>query len=711
MTKLAARRHFLKQAGGAAALAFFPSITKALAIPAERRTGTIEDVKHVVILMQENRSFDHYFGTMRGVRGFGDRHTVPLEGGRAVWQQSDGEKIVTPFPLDTRNTSALRMPMTPHSFPDAQAAWSQGKFGRWAKYKTAISMGHYRRADIPFQFALAEAFTICDGYFCSIQGGTDPNRIVLFSGSNYDPRLRAEGRNCTDKEGEPVNQRCWVSGRHPDPGYIFKGSDFEWPTIPDILEQAGIDWRIWQDPNDNYSGLMHGGLAFRSFRRAQPGSAVFERGMTHHSLEALKRAVVADKLPQVSWVLPPADWSEHPYPSSSLQGAEFTAKVLGALTANPKVWAKTVLFLTFDENDGQFDHVPPPAPPSYDAEGVLAGGATLNLSGYYFDDHDNAYRDIEDEAGGPLRPWGLGPRVPMYVISPWSRGGWVNSQVFDHTSIGQFLERRFGIVIPAISPWHRAVCGDLTSAFDFHTPNVNLLPALPQVAHSTTTIRRILKRPPITPPVKAKALFQEAGVRRSRALPYRLEVLATVDRSAEKLTLRFVNTGSAGAVFHVYDRLHLTRIPRRYTVEAAMSYDDTWGGNNGVYDLLVLGPNGFVRALAGRFDGAIQPEIAVDIDSEARCLLLRMNNPAGPALDVKVHNLYGSKGKSVSRLRLPYSKTVQRKIATSTSGGWYDVAVSCGGFLRHFAGRIENGKDSISDPAMHTQSAGKRAKS
>ena len=187
---MSSRRDFLRlsaQAGAAVGLAgaFPAAIRNALAIPAAARTGTIKDVKHVVILMQENRSFDHYFGTLRGVRGFGDRHTVPLPNGRSIWQQSNGEREIPPFHLDTKTTSALRVPGTPHSFADAQAAWNQGRFGFWPKFKTDYSMGYYRREDIPFQFALAEAFTICDAYHCSITTGTDPNRIVFFSGSNF----------------------------------------------------------------------------------------------------------------------------------------------------------------------------------------------------------------------------------------------------------------------------------------------------------------------------------------------------------------------------------------------------------------------------------------------------------------------------------------------------------------------------------------------
>jgi len=257
------------------------------------------------------------------VRGFGDRHPVPLACGKPVWHQSDGRREIPPFRLDTRNTGALRTPGTPHTFADAQAAWNQGRFGFWPQIKTPMSMGYYRREDIPFQFALAEAFTICDAHHCSLTTGTDPNRIVIWSGSNADPERRRRGENCTAADAEVNNLRCWIKGGAPSaPGYVYQGSAFTWPSLPDILERAGISWRIYQDPNDNWDRLMHGALAFESFRSAKPGEPIHEKGMTHQSLEQLAQDVSAGTLPQVSWILPSMLQSEHPSPSSSLQGAE-----------------------------------------------------------------------------------------------------------------------------------------------------------------------------------------------------------------------------------------------------------------------------------------------------------------------------------------------------------------------------------------------------
>src|SRR5262249_44442437 len=165
------------------------------------------------------------------------------------------------------------------------------------------------------------------------------------------------------------------------------------------------------------------------------------------------------------------------------------------------------------------------------------------------------------------KPYGLGPRVPMYVISPWSKGGWVSSQVFDHTSVIRFLERRFGVEEPNITAWRRAVCGDLTSAFNFADPdNHTFLEDFPETTELANRARALPAT--TTPPTAAMPTWpeQEDGVRPSRALPYELHIHAEVHRTP-RIDLRFANTGKAAAVFHVYDKKHLDRVPRRFTVE------------------------------------------------------------------------------------------------------------------------------------------------
>jgi phospholipase C len=679
------------------------SIQRALALPAAQVTGTIKDVQHVVILMQENRSFDHYFGTLRGVRGFGDRHPIPVAGGKTVWNQSDGHKEIPPFHLNTETSNALLVPSTPHSYADAQAAWNQGKIDQWPRFKSAYAMGHYRREDIPFQFALAEAFTICDAYHCSVTSGTDPNRVVFWSGSSCDPVLRARGVNSTETESEPNNLRCWIKGALPTPGYTYAGNDLRWPTIPDVLEKAGVSWRIYQDPNDNWTGAMHGGLAFESFRNCKPGSALFEKGMSPWSLRQLAEHVQAGTLPQVSWILPPKDWSEHPGSSTPIQGAEFTARVLDALTANPEVWARTVFFQTFDENDGQFDHAPPPAPPSYNRDGSLAGKSTLDLAGHYFSDPQGKAVLKEDAITGTVRPFGMGPRVPMYVVSPWSKGGWVNSQVFDHTSVGQFLETRFGVTIPGISAWHRAVSGDLTSTFDFVAPNDRVFPKLPEVKDSVAVVMAHVHRRPVNPLTAPQSMEQEKGARPSRPLPYMLDVQARCEPGQGRLALEFRNTGRAGAVFHVYDRLHLDRIPHRYTVEAGKTIADAWAlaADAGAYDLWVYGPNGFVREFKGVVAAAAraQPEIEVVYEPKKRALAVTLVNGGAAACSLSIrHNQYRAAA-AVDVAVGPHGRAV-RRWALADSFDWYDLTVSGEGFERRLAGRLETGAAGVSDPAI-----------
>ena len=696
------RREFLRimgvsAAAGAAANTFPSAIAEALQTPAANETGTIRDVKHVVILMQENRSFDHYFGTLRGVRGFGDRHTVPMESGKPVWFQSDGQKDIPPFHLDTKTTDAIAHPGTPHSFSDSQAAWNQGKFGYWPKYKNPYSMGYFKREDVPFQFALAEAFTICDAYHCSITTGTDPNRIVFWSGSNHDPDLRARGINGTEADSEPNNLRCWIEGALPEPGYTYQGSALPWQTIPDVLEDAGVSWRIYQNTNDNWTGAMHGGLAFKSFREAQPGSPLYEKGMTDYSLERFAADVQAGTLPEVSWILPPKNWSEHPSASTPLQGAEYTSRILQALTSNPEVWSRTVFFQMFDENDGLFDHLPPAAPPSYTADGELAGKSTIDLKGFYFSDPEKRLLDDSDTISGSVRPWGLGVRVPLYVVSPWSRGGWVNSQVADHTSVGMFLEQRFGLTVPAISPWHRAVCSDLTSCFDFKTPNEPVFPDLPSAEGSQKAVLAQIHRKRIEPPAEPQSLSQEPGSRPSRALPYALDVMASANPDA--ISLKFANTGKAGAVFHVYDKLHLDRIPRRYTVEAGKAISDVWDleANDGQYDLWVLGPNGFLRTFRG--DASKEIETSARMTLRTGIVTLFMKNTGRTKQELSIDaGVYD--GSEPVRVTVGAGRTLKREFDTSASNAWYDITVTAEGFERRLAGRIETGRDGFSDPAM-----------
>ena len=325
-------RRSLLSAGAALAgsAALPPAIARAAAIAPDRRTGTIRDVEHVVILMQENRGFDHYFGTMCGVRGFGDRFPMPVASDgepRTVWQQLDrkaegGPRLIAPFHLDTdRQFALMRMEGTPHTWPDAQAAWDEGRMAHWPEAKHQRAMGHYGRADLPFQFALAEAFTLCDAYHCSVQTGTNTNRLFLWTGTN-DPLGLAGGPAIGNSHDSFVE-----NGGAADP--------YRWTTVPERMQAAGIDWRIYQDMADNFTdNPLVGFHAYREAYHGRGDSELKDRALTTRGLDVLKADVLAGRLPQVSYVIATAAGSEHPNPSSPAQGAAYTAELLDALKQN-----------------------------------------------------------------------------------------------------------------------------------------------------------------------------------------------------------------------------------------------------------------------------------------------------------------------------------------------------------------------------------------
>lgn len=709
------RRDFLRGAAAAAGagltLAMFPpAIRKALAITAQRRTGTIQDVEHIVVLMQENRSFDHYFGTLRGVRGFGDRFPIPVPDapaieGKTVWHQATGASeppAIAPFALNTAQTFAhMRVSGTPHTWPNAQLAWGEGMLNQWPVHKLQHAMGYFTQEDIPFQFALAEAFTLCDAYHCSFHGGTNPNRMFLWTGTN-DPLQLGHGPVITNDYDNLEND--------PEGGYTFL-------TYSERLEKAGISWQIYQNMADNFTDNPLAG--FRSYRDAVSGrsgalQALKTRGLSTRDLDQLREDVLAHKLPQVSWIVATAEGSEHPGPSSPAQGADYTARVLDALTADPEVWSRTVLFVNFDENDGFFDHVPPPAVPSYEvwntdaSKRVLAGASTVSTLGEY---HEFLAPDV-DEEGKALqhRPYGLGPRVPMYVISPWSKGGWVNSEVFDHTSVIRFMEKRFGVKEPNISAWRRAVCGDLTSAFDFDdVDGGTFVEDLPDTIDLADRARALAST--TTPPTPSNLVLpaQELGARPSRALGYDLQVSSRVDVNGGLVQLLFANRGQLAAVFHVYDRRDLSRLPRRYTVEAGKHLWGAWAADaaHGDYDLWVLGPNGFHRHFTGDLKalerrGAPQPEIQVGNHASTGDLYVRLLNRGRSTCSFTVRaNAYFRSAEW--KVRVAPQTQSEHDWSLRQSAHWYDFTVTVAelrGFSRRFAGRVETGRPSFSDPAM-----------
>lgn len=709
------RRSFLKAiAGSAAATAalssFPPVLRKALAIPAHRANGSIQDVEHIVILMQENRSFDHYFGTMSGVRGFGDRFPIPVKDapgieGKNVWYQLNdvdpaNTHVVAPFHLDTKQDfNVMRVSGTPHTWPNAYNAWSDGQIRNWPTYKNDHALGYFTEADIPFQFAMANAFTLCDAYHCAFHGGTNPNRLFLWTGWN-DPLQIGKGPALYNDYDNLEND--------PDGGYT-------WVTYCERLEDAGIQWQIYQNMEDNFTDNPVAG--FRTFRdavakKAGANAALLEKGLSTRDLDLLKEDVLNGTLPQVSWIVATAEGSEHPGPSSPAQGADYTARVLEALTANPDVWSKTVLIVNFDENDGFFDHVPPPAAPSYvtfDADptkAVFAGATTVDSKGEY-----NEFLpagSAEEENLLLHKNYGPGPRVPLYILSPWTKGGWVNSECFDHTSVIRFVEKRFGVKEPNITAHRRAVCGDLTSAFDFDSPNDAAFPEFPETQDAAARAHELTET--TTPAIPAPELpTQLTGTRPSRALPYLLHVRDTVSPEAGQIALRFLHVGRrAAAVFHVYDRLHLDRLPRRYVVEPGKELSGVWNtlDDEGDYDLWVLGPNGFHRHFTGN-SGAIVaqyapiPELTLHYDVVRGNLYASFRNlGAGEAKLTVTPNAYDFDARNIV---LPAGGEATQSWSLSRSGHWYDFTLRVAGldgYTRRFAGRVETGRDSVSDPAL-----------
>ncbi|EUC12203.1 phosphocholine-specific phospholipase C [Paraburkholderia hospita] len=664
------RRNFLRIAAGAlaasAVTALMPRmIRKALATRAHRITGTIDDVDHIVIFTQENRSFDHYFGMLRGVRGFNDRMAIALPNGDLIWKQPTDTGYILPFHADTTVTRATCARAPSMNYPVDIAMWDHGLCDEWNKVRFAgLGMSYFSRSDLPFYYALADAFTVCDQYYASTLTQTNPNRLHLFSGSSG---LSAGFLPALDNV-EPV-------------------AGFTWPTVAETLETAGVRWRVYQQADNFDDNAL---ALFRNFRSASASSALYRNGMARVDdvVRAFAADVAAGALPQVSWIIAPAALSEHAnyHPQA---GEDLTARLLAALFANPEVWSRTVFLLNYDEQGGFFDHEPPPTPPASDAE----GRSTIATTGEIFE-------------GLPL---GLGFRVPMTVISPWSKGGYVCSEVFDHTSIIRFIERRFGVHCPNISPWRRAICGDLTSAFDFRTRETTwpLLPATSTYVSDANRQCNTLPEP--TVPTVQSLPKQERGIRASRALPYEIHVNARVDAVSGTLWLEMINAGPAGVALSSYDLAIGTNRPRRYALASCTRLSERCGHVPPAatrYHLSVHGPNGFLRLFAGdvasvRDLAHANPEIRASNDRKNNALCLTLINRGNAVCEFSVSsNAY--RADSPVKFSVRAGHTVDTLWSVSASGNWYDLSVTVDvqpAFLRRLAGRMENGYDLISDPA------------
>ncbi|MGA7318304.1 MAG: phospholipase C, phosphocholine-specific [Silvibacterium sp.] len=765
------RREFLQLLGITTVTgALNTNIAKALAIPANNRTGTIRDVEHIVILMQENRPFDHQFGTLRGVRGYSDPRAVkinlPLQSGTGSTQvpvflqpagaanvaagfgvppnsgnlggPSDGVPVIPPFRVDPESVSPglttlglTYLPGTDHSWAGTHAGWNQGQYDSWPATKGPIAMSYMTRDDIPYHYALADAFTIGDAYYCSIMGPTNPNRCYLWTGCVGNVNYLGSGG--TDGLGAgPVT----ANGLSPNNAY------FVWETFPEVLQAAGVSWKIYQDiagvpfapdfgdgTGNSFAGNFTDNslLYFKQYESSAPGTPLFDNACTGTEIinsipssgapssawlawqeqlfAQFRNDVQGGKLPQVSWIVGPAGYTEHAdWPID--YGAWYISQIFDILVSNPEVFSKTVFIINYDEADGSFDHLVPPTPPP-----TPAGGASTV--------------SIENEivtTSTPNGPIGLGTRVSFLAISPWSKGGYVNSQVFDATSVIQFIEERFGVHERNISPWRRAVAGDLTSVFNFRDPNHvstglpstdGFLPPVDELAGGDTTTFI-----PTQDGVIIGVPKQEKGIRPARALPYELDVHASV--GASTIVLTFSNTGRATVVFQVRSGNAADPV-RNYTVEPGKKLADTWNVASS-YNLSVYGPNGFVRY----FNGSIGSRAAVldvrsrykigdhgwddrdwgngngdDHGSERGAIIgWKITNVAGTRVEVSVLDAYTG---DVSTRLLHPRETFEDELSLDKLHNWYDLIVTVAEdptFKYRLAGHVETGRDSFSDPAL-----------
>ncbi len=687
--------------------------------------GDIRDIKHVVVLTQENRSFDHYFGSLKGVRGFGDRSTITLPGGLSVFQQPTtvpGTPVTTtqyPWHLSDAPVSAYPVGHQPpnsgvgaqgyggtsHSWDDQHGAWFGGLMNGWVFAKGGLTtLGYLNRSDIPFHYALADTYTVGDAYHCSVLSATGPNRTYLWSGT-------------VDAQQKFSTYTAYNGGDE-------LGRNLLWPTYAETLQKAGVSWHVYQCA-DNYgdNGLEY----FKTFAQydptqggtAAPGNVFYDNGVKNvpepvtgvtanadNLANAIRADVVAGTLPQVSWVVTNQAFSEHPDGAPN-DGAYYIHEVLKALNADPDVFNSTLVIIDYDENDGQFDHVPPPVPaPGENDEFYLETNGSLAQFGLT-----------------RAMPVGLGFRVPLILISPWTRGGFVTSEVSDHTSVIQFIEKwTDAIGKPAhcsnISAWRRKVCGDLTNAFDFRSP-VFGLPALP-----ATTVIGDPAGGSYKPPVTSNAMpGQEAGHKPARPLPYQpnanLDAVAVGHSGQVQAKLSFSNAGRhvrRASHFAVYDNVapdpsladYPAKFPGQYTVEASTSSRtrptaadvDIAGGK---YDLTVVGPNRFLRRFAGDTNGSGQTAQveAVYYDGGFRArpkLLLRLINtgPKSATFTVTAENY--STERPHSYHVAAHSTAVHAVNPLKASDGWYDLMVKVSGdatWSRRYVGHLENGSTSI----------------
>ncbi|MBO9692387.1 phosphocholine-specific phospholipase C [Chryseobacterium sp.] len=776
------RREFLEKsslllAGLGTSGVLHPSILKALAIdPAAQ--STFYDAEHVVILMQENRSFDHAFGALKGVRGFLDKRAFIKQDGHSVFfQKNDEGKYASPARLDLRNTKSTWMSSLPHSWADQQKALNKGKFDQWLQAKASgnkdyknipLTLGYYNREDLPFYYQLADAFTIFDQYFCSSLTGTTPNRLFLWSG--------------TLREQQNGKVKANVVNENID---YDKARQAKWKTFPEILEQQNVSWRIYQNeislpkgmsgeqeawlsnftdnpiewfskfnvkfskgyyenipniiaylkkeieknPNqkerleamlaevqedqvkyhpDNYSKLSKEdkNLHEKAFTTNinDPDYWKLEIGKDENGerlvvpegdvLFQFRKDVEEKKLPLVSWLVAPEHFSDHP--GSPWYGAWYISEVLNILTKDPETWKKTIFIINYDENDGYFDHVLPFAPPVNPSQPVDMNGKEgveyVDKSQEYMSDPSlKNYEKIEGTVG-------LGYRVPMIIASPWTKGGFVNSEVSDHTSVLQFLEKfimkKFNkdVHVDNISDWRRAICGDLTSAFNSSSVKAPQMDYLNQKDYAKTINAAKNKPVPNLKWYSENELnenlldIQERGLKPSNPLPYQFHV------NLEGGHIKMTNLKENGVPLLIYDRTQFDHNKYHFSYALYSKQTLSHAVHSGAYDYEIFGPNGFFRKFKG--DNIPETEIILTNIPLKNQVELTIRTHKNKNLSISLEDLYRKTQKSIS-----VQKTEEKIIIDLDKyKGWYDLKLTFNNHLWHFSGRIETGKVSVSDP-------------
>ena len=658
---------------GAAAGAVHGTSAVAKALP-KGWSGTIADVQHVVILMQENRSFDHYFGTLSGVRGFGDKQILTYPNGHNIFRQPDAARTdlgyLLPYNLTDQTDGDLD-----HGWIGDHEAWNGGLWNNWVPAKTEETMGYFTRAEIPFQYALADAFTICDGYHQAIMGPTSPNRMYLWTGTSSG----------------------WTS--NPDDYKVDFGPDAgtaEVTTYPERLQKAGISWQVYTNDQVGDSGSYpdyflgdYGDNPLWFYQQYNPtnstqggtgvlaahgavtpwksngGAPPLSKTHAAYVLSSFIKAVKSNKLPQVSWIVAPAGYCEHPSYTPDY-GAHYVNTVLHTLFSNPDLWKTTALFITYDEHDGFFDHQLPPYPEP-------------SVTGEYID-------------GLPIGP---GTRVPMLICSPWTRGGYVDSNVYDHTSMLKFLAAWTGAQPANVTGWRESVTGDLTSAFDFKHPDFSI-PKIPTLDHTWALTQ--LTGGSTTPPAEGhqKMPAQESGTRPHRPTVHQPFADVTVNRATGQVTAALTNTGQVGVSLAIYPDAHVPFTCTPMTVLHSSRRSYVWDATQtaGRYAFSVYGPDGFLTSFAGEIvpasqnGGPVPGVTAAPRRAATKTLDLTLANEGHERI---VYTLTPNDYEGC-RETVTVGPVSTRTINWPTDRyGYYDVVITANtadGFRRRYAGRI-----------------------